>query len=272
MQSSSNSPLPPHPCRHAVATALAINVLLLSAGWWAYRSGSPLFLQFVTEDGMVEWLQFLSFVALSGLLGFVAIDHYQRERSVTLAVLGLTGLSALVGLAALEEVSWFQRVLGFQTPEFFALHNRQNETNLHNLAMGDESLNKRVLVKLIFVAGVSHNLILPWLARSRPALRVRVEAIGLYLPSLGMGVAYVSLVALSQLMFDHPRKGELGEAFGAIHYLATGFHAYVIGVGYQRPAVLRDHEDRRRAAGLFALFMCFIVLVAGLLGAGFLGR
>lgn len=263
----------PHPVAHPVIlTAIAINTALFLASLWALHTESSTLVQFVREDGLIEWLQFLAFVALAGLLGFVACETVRKERRLGLAAAGIAGLSALVALAALEEVSWFQRVAGIDTPEFFGKHNRQGETNLHNLAIGDVNLNKLVLVKLIFVAGVTHNLILPLLARRFGRVRERVEALGLYLPPLSAALIYLGLVALSQLLLDHPRRGELSEAFGAMHYLSTAFLAYVLGVGYGRPAVLDDAGDRSRAGRLFALFMLFLVLVAWLLGMGYLAR
>ena len=256
--------------RHVLVTAVLANIALLALGLLAYHTGSPWFEQFVREDGMVEWLQFLGFVALSGVLAQVAVHHYQQAGRVTLAVIGIAGFSAVVALAALEEVSWFQRVIGMQSPEFFTANNRQGETNLHNLAMGEKSLNKLILVKLIFLIGITHNLILPLLARWRPAIRARVDSLGLYLPSIGMSAVYLVLVAASQLLFEHPRKGEFGEAFGAIHYLATAFSAYVLGRGYTGPAMLGDAGDRRRVSALFSMVIVFIVFVAFLLGAGYL--
>jgi len=36
-------------------------------------------------------------------------------------------------LAAFEEISWGQQLMGFKSGDFFVVHNRQHETNLHNL-------------------------------------------------------------------------------------------------------------------------------------------
>ena len=108
---------------------------------------------------------------------FCCGDARAAGAGIGLEVLGLAGLSLLVGLAACEEISWFQRVLGVESSEFFRQHNRQAETNLHNLALGDASLHKTVLLKLIFITGITHNLVLPLLARSRPAIGRFIESI-----------------------------------------------------------------------------------------------
>ncbi|HVK94725.1 MAG TPA: hypothetical protein VM571_08355 [Noviherbaspirillum sp.] len=252
-----------------IATAIGINVGVLALT--VARSGTDLapLWHLLGEDGIVEWMQFLCFAVMAVLLGFVAIERARRGPRLSLEVVGIAGLSALVALAALEEISWFQRVLSVESSEFFRAHNRQGETNLHNLALGSASLHKTVLVKLIFIIGIMHNLVLPLLARSRPAVRRWVESFGLYLPPLSAAVAYLLLVLLSHLLIDHPRKGELGEMFGAVHYLSTVFVAYVAGIGYGRPAVIENQADGRRISAMFAMFMAFLLFVSWLLGEAF---
>src|SRR5262245_25267651 len=104
-------------------------------------------------------MQFLVFAMTSGLLGYAAIERWQRERRIDLPVLALAGLCVVVAAAAMEEVSWFQRVLHIQSPEFFQHNNRQGETNLHNLALGSKgSIHKTILLKLIVLVGLTHNI------------------------------------------------------------------------------------------------------------------
>jgi len=252
-----------------IATAIAINagILGLALAW----SGDAVRLgRLLTEDGMVEWMQFLCFAVISVLLGYAAIDRFRRTGRVSLAVLGLAGLSLLVALAAGEEISWFQRVLGVDSPEFFRQNNKQSETNLHNLALGGASLHKVVLLKLIFIMGILHNLVLPLLARTRPALKRFIESLGLYLPPLSASLVYLLLVLLSHLLIKHERQGELGEMFGAVHYLSTVFAAYYLGLGYGGPKVIDGQADGRHASALFSLSMAFLLFVGWLLGAGYL--
>jgi hypothetical protein len=255
-----------------IATAVGINVAMLALAFaWAGADPAPLS-RILEEDRIVEWMQFLCFAAIAMLLGFVAVQRALRGPRLSLEVIGLAGLSALVALAALEEISWFQRVLAVETPDFFRQHNRQSETNLHNLALGSASVHKTVLLKLIFIVGITHNLVLPLLARSRPAIRRFVESLGLYLPPLSASLAYLLLVLLSHLLIAHPRQGELGEMFGAVHYLATVFTAYFVGVGYDRPTLIENQVDSRRMSALFAMFLGFLLFVAWLLGATGLAR
>lgn len=252
-----------------IATGIIINVfvLLLALAW----SGAPAQLdRLLVEDGIVEWMQFLCFSAIAGLLGFAFFQRLGSRdgRSGVLELLALGGLSLLCALAALEEISWFQRILNIQSPEFFLQNNRQAETNIHNLAVGEGSLHKNVLLKLIFITGITHNLILPLVARSRPGVQRWVESIGLYLPPLSASIPYLVLVALSHALVEHPRKGELGEMFGAVHYMATVFGAYYAGVAYNRATLFENAGDIRRLSKLFSLWMLFLLTTGWLLSAG----
>ncbi len=248
-----------------IVTGIVINAfcLLLALIW----SNNPHELaRLLVEDGIVEWMQFLAFSLTSGLLGYVAIDRYKTE-GFNFGVLVLAGLTGLVALAALEEISWFQRILQIQSPEWFLQNNRQAETNLHNLGFGEESLHKAVLLKIIVITGLIHNLFLPLLARKRPAIRDFVERFGLYLPPLAASVPYLILVILSHLLVDHPRKGELGETFGAVHYMATVFGAYFLGIAYNKKPLF-EGLAARRVTVLFVMLMLYLLMTGWMLSAG----
>lgn len=248
-----------------IASAIIINTfcLLLAVVW----ANNPQALsRLLVEDGIVEWMQFLAFSLTAGLLAYVTLARW-KEGGLRLEVLVLGGLSALVALAALEEISWFQRILQIQSPEFFLQNNRQAETNIHNLGFGEESLHKAVLLKIIVIVGLTHTLFLPLLARKRPAVRAFVERFGLYLPPLAASVPYLILVILSHLLVDHPRKGELGETFGAVFYLSTVFGAYFVGVAYGRKPLF-EGVDARRVSALFSLLMFYLLMLGWMLSAG----
>lgn len=248
-----------------IAAAILINagVLALAMAW---SGNETRMFTLLHEDCLVEWMQFLCFSVIAAMLAYVAIDRATRQPRRMLAVLGIAGISLVVALAALEEVSWFQRVLNVPSPEFFAVNNRQAEMNLHNLALGKSgSIHKTILLKLIVLIGLVHNVVLPLLARSRPALRRFVESFGLYLPPLTASFAYIALVILSTVLIDHPRKGELGELFGAMHYMATAFAAYVTGANYDGPALIENPADARKVSVLFIMLIGFLMLMAWML-------
>lgn len=87
----------------------------------------------VLEDGPVEWVSALLAFGAAALL-VAAIVRFRRagsmSRRAVFVAAAIAGLSLLIGL---EEISWFQRVLDFESPEGFRPGD-QSEFNLHNQA------------------------------------------------------------------------------------------------------------------------------------------
>ena len=68
----------------------------------------------------------------------------------------LTAVYALIFfMAAGEEVSWGQRIIGWESGEFFLQHNKQEETNLHNLMVGDVHLTKSLFGPVLTISSFS---------------------------------------------------------------------------------------------------------------------
>jgi hypothetical protein len=110
---------------------------------------------YAAEDGPAEWttvlLLFLSFTVLARhALRFAGAG--ERRAVVTMAV-----GAALFFFAAGEEISWGQRIFGWQAPEIITDNSHRAETNLHNLKVGDVKL-----VKVLF-GNVLTVVLLGWL-------------------------------------------------------------------------------------------------------------
>ena len=91
---------------------------------------------FVTEDGFAENLQVLFWTLSFVFCLFVAKRAWRNnDRLVAVLYIILTfGLFFLIG----EELSWGQRMFGWETPASMGEINKQNETNLHNIyGVGD---------------------------------------------------------------------------------------------------------------------------------------
>jgi hypothetical protein len=85
------------------------------------------------EDGPAEWLTAICFF----LAGFVAIRiAFNRFRTHHLwqAILFI-GVAAVMVFAGGEEISWGQRLFGWDTPQELIDLNDQQETNLHNIGI-----------------------------------------------------------------------------------------------------------------------------------------
>lgn len=113
-------------------------------------------------------------------------------------------IGAVVLLAALgsfyisgEEISWGQHILNWDTPEYWAAVNDQNETNLHNTSSWLDQKPRLVL----FIGIVAAGLLVPALRRWKPSLlparfapfypsdTLAVTALGVLLPYLVQEIA-----------------------------------------------------------------------------------
>jgi len=101
--------------------------LMLFAGmliWWPHG-----YVWLTYEDCLVEWAQAL--YCLTALMLFVVLVR-RGPAGRKFYLLMAVGCVYLLG----EELSWGQRLLGFEVPELFIRGNLQQETNLHNFLIG----------------------------------------------------------------------------------------------------------------------------------------
>jgi hypothetical protein len=87
------------------------------------------------EYGPVEIVGAMLFL-IGGLLSArLALDLGREGEPVPVACKAWFWLFAVAGvLMFMEEISWGQHLFQWESPEFFVEHNKQAETNLHNLA------------------------------------------------------------------------------------------------------------------------------------------
>jgi hypothetical protein len=168
--------------------ALAAIGLSASLGWMPRQWNAGTFLALRGEDGFWETLGALA-LAGAGVL-FLMAGWLPRHRQVRWMYVAL-GAAMLLG--ALEEVSWGQRLIGFDTPEPLRAINVQQETNLHNL--GGYWANALLLLVFLGYLGV-----LPLLAAWFVDIRELAATIGLPVPPL----AFVPFGLIGPFLGDHP--------------------------------------------------------------------
>ena len=93
--------------------------------------GKDAYKWFTSEDGFAETIQVLVYSLSMVLSLIVAVRQWRaRKRLIALLFLGLSlALLFLIG----EELSWGQRIFGWETASGLASVNKQEETNLHNI-------------------------------------------------------------------------------------------------------------------------------------------
>ncbi len=131
--------------------ALANSIVLLTFVFAAvlFGSDSDFYYRSVQEDGFLEWATAWSFL-YAGVAYFV---NAVRVRRISGGLPWFTcGLGLFCLFVALEEISWGQRLFGYQAPEYFLEENFQQEFNLHNVV--DTATRKFLLLTVLLGYGV----------------------------------------------------------------------------------------------------------------------
>ncbi len=128
--------------------------------------------------GILEVAHFL--IPLFGLLvaGSLLFLPFVRGRPLVFTVALLGALSCLY--IAGEEMSWGQHIFQWNTPDYWAMVNRQEETNLHNTYAVFEKIPRTILEILIFGGGLLVPIaavFYPWLRRCRLSLFLPAAAL-----------------------------------------------------------------------------------------------
>lgn len=82
------------------------------------------------EDELFENAQFICLFVSS----FISVLIAHRMRMMKMHFIIFLGIALTLFLVAMDEISWGQRMLHFQTPSFFLERNEQEELTIHNLS------------------------------------------------------------------------------------------------------------------------------------------
>ena len=130
-----------------LTAVLRISIALITLSTLSYFIDPAVFDRISQEDGELENLTALGLLIGSVLLfvRFIKVYKTKNKLWISLNVLMILGLFFGYG----EEISWGQRIFEVESSEFFSQNNAQNETNLHNLKVGDViEAGKNVEIKI----------------------------------------------------------------------------------------------------------------------------
>jgi hypothetical protein len=155
----SSTPIP-----KAIIAEVIILFIILTYGLVLLHQDKEAFLFWIREDGLVEWLTFVVLIVMSAVsvTMFFAFNRSGAEGRAKKVWLFL-GFLFLFG--AMEEISWGQRILGIQSPEWFLKHNRQGEITIHNLVIYGVNVNRVVFGSFLGILVLIHMLGVPILYR-----------------------------------------------------------------------------------------------------------
>lgn len=134
---------------------------------------------FAAEDGLFEYGTAV-FLFIASLVLFAHMASLwakgDRRKAVFTVLYGL-----LFFFAAGEEISWGQRIIGWESSEYFLENNHQAETNVHNMVVGGKNLAKTLFGPVLTLVLLTYLLVLPmlygrvgWISRLADAMAVPV--------------------------------------------------------------------------------------------------
>ena len=185
---------------------------------YVYFTDSTFFDQLVKEDGFYENMTavFLLFTSISL---FVHFFKYKNGRGLGWRIIVFL-MAVTMFFGAGEEISWGQRIFGIESNEFFNQNNAQQETNLHNMVVGDVKLNKLIFSNLMSIVFGIYFLVLPILYSKIPSMKNLLNTLGVAVAKPIHIMFFIIATILILVIIHHNRKWEIWEyTFALIMFL-----------------------------------------------------
>lgn len=200
-----------------IMVSTAIFIFIGYGLYLGYALGEKRFLDYVQEDGLVENLTALFLFFCSIVCLFRTFEY--RKMKKPLWVFTYVALTILFFFAAGEEISWGQRIFGIQSSEFFLEHNKQAETNLHNMIVNGKNLNRLIFAAPMFVVLTIYFVFLRLMVAKIPFVHNLADRFRVPLPR-NQHIAVVVTATLMILTLKMTKVSELHElSFAMIFFL-----------------------------------------------------
>ena len=178
----------------------------------AYIPGYETLLKTATrENGFFESLSVLALLATFFYGGYFCFKYRRSLSKRNLFLIGGFALLAFVG--AMEEISWGQQLLHFQSGDYFQTHNMQKETNLHNLIPAE------IFSSVIYVSFYTVFVFVPLLAIPLRTKIAAIDRLQAYLPSPQTTLIVIYAASFQAYFYDD---------FGAYFDMATQLFAVAL--------------------------------------------
>lgn len=192
-------------------------LVLVSAFAVSAMSKEAFFTYFGAEDSLIENMT----AVLLGVCGLVLIRRVLKVRNALSQ--GAVLLGVVYGLAYIwaggEEISWGQRIIGFESPEFFKENNDQQEFTFHNLVIGDVKLDELIFGPVLSYIILTYLILLPLLWRGMAWVKTLTRRMVIPVPRLHHA-AFALVVTLIIPFLGESRRWEVYECIFALLSLA----------------------------------------------------
>jgi hypothetical protein len=167
--------------------------------------------ELMDEDGPFEWITagaFLVGAVLQAVL-YWGSDVPPAQRLIGFARRNpfYLGLALLLFFGFAEEISWGQRIFGWETPDL-PIENRQGETNIHNLEVFQGLFNIHRLFNLFWL---TYGVLVPITAVTVPILAALYRRISLPVPPHVIGGLFVGAFLAWRIYLELAPTDEIAE-------------------------------------------------------------
>lgn len=137
-------------------------ILLLMLAWahtWAHINSHTLNEDLMHDNGIFNRLIFLS-ILFTSLMCFYRASILRPFRGDVFS-LSMFFQGVLFFVFAMDEISWFQEILGYQVPQFFLTYNAKKEVNFHHLIFFGYHINNIIFTLAVKIIATLYFFILP---------------------------------------------------------------------------------------------------------------
>lgn len=208
-----------------LTTGLRICIALITLSSLTFFINESWYEVVIKEDGFLENLTAYGLLTCSILLFVRFTKVYKTKNGLwkIFNILMIIGLFFGFG----EEISWGQRILEVESSAFFSQNNAQNETNLHNLKVGDVKVNRIFTLVLSSVFGIYY-LFLLFIYKKVAFLRDLIQKIGIPLPTVAQSLWFI-IATIIIVAIPNSKKWEIWECVFVLSFLWILIAPYNIG-------------------------------------------
>ena len=209
--------------RHTADIAfLSLGATVLIAAFVASGVSKAVFLTYFGNEDSITETATAVFLVLAGCVLWHRVMSNRIGLPRGALILGL--LYGLVYVwAGGEEISWGQRILGFESPEYFQANNDQQEFTFHNLVVGSVKLDEVIFGPVLSYIILSYLIVLPLLWPRVGWVQTLARKMVIPVPRLHHAV-YALVVTVLIVFLDQSRRWEVYECIFALLSLAIFIH------------------------------------------------
>src|SRR6186997_1259088 len=173
--------------------ALTLIILLIAFGLLYFNPAS--LDTYLGEDGIVEWLTVGGLLAGSLVCFNRFIALFKKKNWWFLVATFVLGI--LLFIAAGEEISWGQRILGIKSSEYFLKNNAQGETNIHNLVVNGVKINKLVFSTILIAVLAIYLVLIPIIYKTNKSVKNFMDNSGVPIARLYQIISFLIVFGIS---------------------------------------------------------------------------